>query len=129
MAFWQAIINKNFYSKMYTTAGRNRMIIIGLNQNKQPDLFTLNTLKPYFKNMLSLLILILVLAFSSLSQAKKIKIAIGDDLPPWIFSNGQSGILIDLVRDCLSATNDELEFIAYPYARRLTAYKKNEYCL
>lgn len=67
-----------------------------------------------------------MLVFSSFTQAEKIKIAIGDDLPPWIFSNGQSGILIDLISDCLSPSNYELEFITYPYARRLTAYKKND---
>ena len=67
-----------------------------------------------------------MIAFSSFSQEGKIKIAIGDDLPPWILGNGQSGILIDLVKDCLNSTNYELEFIAYPYARRLTAYKKND---
>jgi polar amino acid transport system substrate-binding protein len=76
--------------------------------------------------MLSLFILTLMIAFSSFSQEGKIKIAIGDDLPPWILGNGQSGILIDLVKDCLNSTNYELEFIAYPYARRLTAEKKND---
>ncbi|WP_157826787.1 substrate-binding periplasmic protein [Colwellia sp. 12G3] len=103
------------------------MFIKELNKKSKPDLFTSNWLKISLRNRWSHLILILMLTFpssASFSQAEKIKIAIGDDLAPWIFGNGQSGILIDLVRDCLKPANSTLEFIAYPYGRRLMAYKK-----
>jgi len=102
------------------------MIDSGANQINKPNLFTSNMLKPSPLNMLSLFILTLMLAFPSFSEAENIKIAIGDDLPPWVLDHGQSGILIDLVRDCLNSTNYELEFISYPYARRLIAYKNND---
>lgn len=104
----------------------SQLIRNGVNQNNKPSLSANNTLKSPPLNMLSLFFFTWILAFPACAQTKKLKIAIGDDLAPWIHNDGQSGILIDMVKDCLKPTNYKLEFISFPYARRLTAYKMNE---
>ena len=102
------------------------MIINGINQSHRPNLCTAKILKLPLLKVLLLFIFTWMFAFPSYSQTKKIKIAIGNDLAPWILNDGQSGILIDMVKDCLQKTNYKIKFISFPYARRLTAYKMNE---
>ena len=46
-----------------------------------------------------LCVLFLIASSSSMAEDKRITIAFGDAIPPWVLENGDGGILIDLVKD------------------------------
>lgn len=72
-----------------------------------------------------LCVLFLIASSSSMAEDKRITIAFGDAIPPWVLENGDGGILIDLVKDCLEPSGYIVDIVLLPYARRLFNYSND----
>lgn len=57
---------------------------------------------------------------------EKLSIAFGDALAPWVIPKSDSGILIDIIKEAFKPLDYELNFIYYPYLRRVIAFKNDE---
>ncbi len=55
-----------------------------------------------------------------------IRVAFGNTLPPWVLTETNSGIIVDIMREALKRANLELMPIYYPHARRVVAYNNGE---
>lgn len=68
------------------------------------------------------LIMSLIICKPINSQTKEIVASFGGSLPPWVFEAGPSGILVDLLKDCLEPSGYIVKARLHPYARRLSEY-------
>lgn len=70
------------------------------------------------------LFLVFSLVFSNpvYSQSKEIVASFGESLPPWVVDNGSSGVLVNLLQDCLAPSGYTLKPKTLPYARRIAEY-------
>ncbi|QBG37332.1 transporter substrate-binding domain-containing protein [Litorilituus sediminis] len=58
--------------------------------------------------------------------AEKISVAFGNTLAPWVMSESQSGILLDIVKQALEPLGYKVKPYYYPYARRINAFRQKE---
>ncbi len=56
-------------------------------------------------------------------QLKEVIASFGGTLPPWVMDDGRTGILIDLLRDCLEPSGYKVKTQLVPYARRITEFQ------
>lgn len=64
------------------------------------------------------------LLFVTVANAnKKISVAFGETLSPWVFSHNNQGIIIDLFTAAMTPLGYEIEHLYLPYARRSKVYK------
>lgn len=68
-----------------------------------------------------MLLILTVLSFNC--SAEKLIVAFGSTLAPWVMSEDDSGILIDLMRETMEPLGYEIEAVYYPYARRIKSYQ------
>jgi len=73
-----------------------------------------------------LIIILFVLSYSAVGQTTRIVASFGDTLPPYVFKDGPSGILIDLLKDCLAPSGYTVSPRLHPYARRIVEYETNQ---
>lgn len=71
--------------------------------------------------VLSLVIILIVI--SPNCSAKKIKVAFGNTLAPWVMTEDNNGILLDLITEAMEPLGYEIEKAYYPYGRRIMSYK------
>ncbi|MBU2894592.1 transporter substrate-binding domain-containing protein [Colwellia sp. D2M02] len=71
---------------------------------------------------LFILAISLLSSFSCLA-GKKITIACGDALAPWVMPEKNNGIIFSLIQEALAPAGYELEMLYYPYARRIKSYQ------
>ena len=62
----------------------------------------------------------------SAEAATPLRIAYGDSLPPWVFADTDSGILLDITRASVEPAGYQVVPVYYPYARRVTAYVNHQ---
>jgi len=55
-----------------------------------------------------------------------VKVAFGNTLSPWVIPESDSGIAVDIIKECLEPAGYKIENIYVPYARRITAYQNGE---
>jgi polar amino acid transport system substrate-binding protein len=67
----------------------------------------------------------LVISNTAVSQSKEIVASFGSTLPPYVMEDGPSGILIDLLKDCLEPSGYKVTPKLHPYARRLVEFETN----
>jgi len=65
----------------------------------------------------------LMISNTALAQSKEIVASFGSTLPPYVMENGPSGILIDLLKDCLEPSGYKVTPKLHPYARRLFEFE------
>ncbi|GGI69908.1 substrate-binding periplasmic protein [Shewanella gelidii] len=75
-------------------------------------------------NTIRLFSLCLLLAFPS--HAKKLTVAFGDTLAPWVMPSSNNGILVDMVKEAFKPLGYEVENVYLPYARRIHAFKTRQ---
>jgi len=66
--------------------------------------------------------LLILLPVCSYAESKKITIAFGESLPPWVIKGESGGLVMELLNDCLSPSGYTLTPVFRPYARRLSSY-------
>lgn len=71
---------------------------------------------------LFILAISLLSSFSCLA-GKKITIACGDALAPWVMPAKDNGIIISLLRESLEPAGYDIEMFYFPYARRIKSYQ------
>jgi len=68
--------------------------------------------------------LLLLLAFAKMANAgEKITVAFGEKLAPWVLSDNDEGIIIDIIEATMMPLGYEIEHLYLPYARRTKYYK------
>lgn len=75
------------------------------------------------RNRFTLLALVFLFPFSSLSAGETIKVAFGNALAPWVMPEQDKGIIIDLIEATMTPLGYQIEKEYLPYARRLKSYK------
>jgi polar amino acid transport system substrate-binding protein len=60
---------------------------------------------------------------TAVGQSKEIVASFGSTLPPYVMEEGPSGILIDLLKDCLEPSGYKVTPKLHPYARRIFEFK------
>lgn len=65
----------------------------------------------------------LMISNAAFSQSKEIVASFGSTLPPYVMEDGPSGILIDLLKDCLEPSGYKVTPKLHPYARRLVEFE------
>ena len=67
---------------------------------------------------------VLLLSFASLVQAsEKITVAFGEKLAPWVLSETNEGIIVDIIEAAMTPLGYEIEHLYLPYARRTKSYQ------
>ncbi|WP_259365453.1 ABC transporter substrate-binding protein [Colwellia sp. BRX10-3] len=67
---------------------------------------------------------VLLFSFSSLvSASEKITVAFGEKLAPWVLSETNEGIIVDIIEAAMTPLGYEIEHLYLPYARRTKSYK------
>ncbi len=61
----------------------------------------------------------------SASENNTVTVAFGNTLSPWVMKDGSSGILVDLLKDCLEPSGYIIEPVLLPYARRIKEFANN----
>lgn len=61
---------------------------------------------------------------SGAGAAKKIKVAFGDALAPWVMPEKNHGIIVDIIEEAMSPLGYEVERVYLPYARRIKSYQQ-----
>lgn len=74
-------------------------------------------------NSASLVVISLMISNVAVGQPKEIVASFGSTLPPYVMENGPSGILIDLLKDCLEPSDYKVTPKLHPYARRLVEFE------
>jgi len=69
---------------------------------------------------------LILLALSLNCSAKKLTVAFGNTLAPWVMTESHNGILIELITEAMEPLGYEVEKVYYPYARRIKSYQLNE---
>jgi len=62
----------------------------------------------------------------TVAGATPLRVAYGNSLPPWVFADTDSGILLDITRASVEPAGYQVVPVYYPYARRVTAYIKHQ---
>ena len=70
-----------------------------------------------------LLAISLMASNAAFSQSKEIVASFGSTLPPYVMEDGPSGILVDLLKDCLEPSGYKVRSKLHPYARRLVEFE------
>jgi polar amino acid transport system substrate-binding protein len=65
----------------------------------------------------------LMISNAAFSQSKEIVASFGSTLPPYVMEDGPSGILVDLLKDCLEPSGYKVTPKLHPYARRLFEFE------
>jgi polar amino acid transport system substrate-binding protein len=73
-----------------------------------------------------ILVFSLMLSNPVFSQSKEIVASFGESLPPWVIEDGPTGVLVDLLQDCLEPSGYKLEPRTLPYARRIAEYQTGQ---
>lgn len=73
-----------------------------------------------------LVALSLLVSTASYSQSKDVVASFGGSLAPWVFEEGPSGLLVDLLKDCLEPSGYTLKPKLHPYARRISEFVNGE---
>jgi polar amino acid transport system substrate-binding protein len=60
------------------------------------------------------------------SQSKEITASFGGSLAPFVFEEGPSGLLVDILKECLEPSGYKLNSELHPYARRITEYQNGQ---
>ena len=83
--------------------------------------------KPYFFTMLSVsLILVLLSATRALTQSRSLKMAVGLSLAPYVISETNSGISLEIVMGALKLKGYTLAPIYVPFGERVKAYEEQK---
>jgi polar amino acid transport system substrate-binding protein len=72
------------------------------------------------------LVFSLMLSNPVFSQSKEIVASFGESLPPWVIEEGPTGILVNLLQDCLEPAGYKLTPKTLPYARRIAEYQTDQ---
>ncbi|WP_440874649.1 substrate-binding periplasmic protein [Thalassotalea sp. PLHSN55] len=72
------------------------------------------------------LIAILMSLFVPQVQAKKLRVAYGNSLAPWVMQETDNGILLDIMNEAMLPLGYEIEAVYFPYARRIKSYQTNK---
>lgn len=85
-------------------------------------------MRKIMKRIMSFLFISLFLLFrGALCNAEqRVRIALGDSLPPWVIQETNNGIIIDILRAALEPEDYVLEPVYVPYARRLISYEQKD---
>ncbi|WP_299078343.1 transporter substrate-binding domain-containing protein [uncultured Paraglaciecola sp.] len=76
-----------------------------------------------FKLLITMWVSILFLLVINNADAKeKITVAFGEVLAPWVLSDSNRGILVDMFEAAMVPLGYEIEYLYLPYARRTKAY-------
>jgi len=76
------------------------------------------------KSIVNISVLMLFSIFFNVSHAtEKLTVVFGGKLAPWVLSETNEGIIIDLLRATMQPLGYEIEPLYLPYARRANAYK------
>tara|TARA_R110000751_G_scaffold102527_1_gene197146 strand:+ start:204 stop:1010 length:807 start_codon:yes stop_codon:yes gene_type:complete len=79
------------------------------------------------KSIVKTSMLILFSIFFSVSNAaEKLTVVFGGKLAPWVLSDTNEGIIIDLLKATMKPLGYEIQPLYLPYARRINAYKTDE---
>ena len=78
--------------------------------------------KKYYSVLL--VFLMLVAHNVKLEAAEKIAVGFGNALAPWVITESNDGIIIDIIEQALTPLGYEIEKVYLPYARRLKSYKQ-----
>jgi polar amino acid transport system substrate-binding protein len=78
------------------------------------------------KNLALLLIILLIFLHPAISQSKNITATFGGALSPYVMKSGPSGLLVDLLNDCLQLSGYKIKAKLHPYARRIIEYQNNQ---
>lgn len=68
----------------------------------------------------------LLIAKPTFGQSNEIVASFGGTLPPYVLQEGQSGVLVDLLRDCLEPAGYSVTSKLLPYSRRLFEFQTNQ---
>ncbi len=72
---------------------------------------------------ISFLALLLCAFISSADSHKKLTVVFGGKLAPWVLSETNEGITVDILKATMTPLGYEIEHLYYPYARRINAYE------
>jgi len=67
--------------------------------------------------------ILFLLVINVANSAKKVTVAFGEVLAPWLLVDTNRGIIVDLLEATMSLLDYEIEHLYLPYARRSKAYK------
>ncbi len=70
-----------------------------------------------------LVVISLIISNPAIGQSKEIVASFGSTLPPYVMEDGPSGILVDLLKDCLEPSGYNVTAKLHPYARRLFEFE------
>jgi|TARA_R110000765_G_scaffold160293_1_gene264456 polar amino acid transport system substrate-binding protein len=71
-------------------------------------------------------VMLLSLLFNAANAAEKLTVVFGGKLAPWVLSDTNEGIIIDLLKATMKPLGYEIQPLYLPYARRINAYKTDE---
>lgn len=79
------------------------------------------------KSIVRTCVVLLFLVFFNVSNAaEKLTVVFGGTLAPWVLSDTNEGIIIDLLKATLQPLGYEIEPLYIPYARRINIYKADD---
>tara|TARA_R110000737_G_scaffold22022_2_gene40632 strand:- start:13946 stop:14761 length:816 start_codon:yes stop_codon:yes gene_type:complete len=68
---------------------------------------------------------VLLLSFASaVNASEKITVAFGEKLAPWVLSDTNQGIIVDIISAAMTPLGYEIEHLYLPYARRTRTFKE-----
>jgi polar amino acid transport system substrate-binding protein len=70
--------------------------------------------------MLAILFLVTV---HNAKATQKITVAFGEVMAPWVFTETDRGIVVDILHAAMTPLGYEIDFVYLPYARRIKAYQ------
>jgi polar amino acid transport system substrate-binding protein len=68
-------------------------------------------------------VFLIIISKPVISQSNSLTASFGGTLAPWVQDEGKSGILVDLLKGCLTPSNYELVVELHPYERRIYEYE------
>ncbi len=72
-----------------------------------------------------LVVISLLISSPTFGQSKEIVASFGSTLPPYVMEDGPSGILIDILKECLEPSGYTVKPKLHPYARRLFEFESD----
>lgn len=83
----------------------------------------MNVVRKIMSKSALLVVISLMISNAAVGQSKEIVASFGSTLPPYVMEDGTSGILVDLLKDCLEPSGYKVTSKLHPYARRLFEYE------